>query len=241
MLEGPKELVEINPTPEGLRIGLMDGTAYSAAFTFPVPMKSRTCIDGRQGRAYPDVVVADPQGKAIHWHVGGRAQLPAIVNATVAEHFGKLVASEHAAAVRLRLEPVPEAVVEQFRGIDPDATVAEIRLADRARTSLIADLGIGSRSTALWIARNFVSNEDHQEAVADLEYEVSRQRDKVSELQDTAGRLADCSCEKDMKESARATALEEAVELLRTHGAKVLEFRAGRDDVEKVIDLLDAA
>lgn len=237
----PPDLATVDLTSEGLVITLLDGTAYTAVFSFPVPMEKRTCTDGSHGKAFPDVLVTDDKGLAAHWHIGGRAKLPEVVNNAVASHFKDVVEREHAAAGYRRLLPVPEAVVEQFRQTDPDATVEEIRLADAAHRGMVADLGMGSRTTALWIARNYIQAEVHYAVVEDLEADVVELEDKNRDLNEQVESHSECSSSGEDEPSPKVAGILSAVELLRTQGAKVLEFRAGRDDVEKVIDLLDAA
>lgn len=231
----PPELASISITAEGLVIDHLDGSRHTATFKFPIPMAQRTCTDGSHGKAFPDVVVTDDAGAVTHWFIGGRAKLPAVVNTAVAEHFKRLVGLEHTAAESKGLLPVRESVVTRFRETDPEATVEEIRRADSAYQAMVTDLGMGSRRTALWIARNFISTASHRTKLRTLEARIVELEDKDQ---------GECTCPTEAPAAARnaeADSMINVVQLLRTHGRKALEYRAGNDDVEKLIDLFDAA
>lgn len=229
------EPATVSVTAEGLVIDHIDGSRHTATFTFPIPMAQRTCTDGSHGKAFPDVVVTDGEGAVTHWFIGGRAKLPAIVNTAVAEHFKRVVGDEHAAAESLGLLPVRESVVARFRETDPNATIEEIRYAESAYQGMVEDLGMGSRRTALWIARNYISAARHLTILQALEV-------RILDLEDEEPAKCDCPEQKPEKARDEHTAsMLNVVQLLRTHGRRALEYRAGNDDVEKLIDLFDAA
>lgn len=230
---GPPELASISVTADGLVVDHLDGSRHTATFRFPIPMAQRTCVDGSHGKAFPDVVVTDSAGQVTHWFIGGRAKLPSIVNTAVAEHFKLLVGREHTAAEQRDLLPVRESVVARFRETDPNATIEEIRRADSAYQGMVTDLGMGSRATALWIARNHINTAAHL-------IQLNALAARIAELEDEEP--AKCECPAPVAvQDVRADSLLSVVELLRTQGRKALEYRAGSDDLAKVIDLFDAA
>lgn len=233
MTATPPELASISVTAEGLVIDHLDGSRHTATFRFPVPMAQRTCTDGSHGKAFPDVLVTDSAGQVTHWSIGGRAKLPAIVNTAVAERFKLFVGLEHETAEHRDLLPVRDSVVARFREMDPNATVEEIRRAESAYQGMVTDLGMGSRATALWIARNHISTAAHLTQLNALAY-------RITELEDEEPAKCECPVPEKVPD-VRADSLLSVVELLRTQGHKALEYRAGNDDLAKVIDLFDAA
>lgn len=241
----PKPILDVSRTGTEVKysttVPFGDDT-YRVTLTFPLPYSSRTCLDGAAGMARPHTRVVDTKtGKVVNWAVGGRASLPQEVNEFVAETFKFSVGREHAQAHLEGFLPVPESVLARFRTTDPEATVDEVREAQRASKAMVRDLGMGSDRTALWIARNFVTSDTHRAAlnetveleseIGDLKDDIGVLEEKIKELEKTPASAAE----------TRAVALLDALAQLRSNGRAVLEYQVGENDLDKIIDFMDSA
>lgn len=210
-----------------------DGETYTVTASFDLPQEERTCVDGFDGQAIPRVEVAASSTEIVrHWFFGGRSVLPAGVNAEIELRVREAMTAEHEYMVWRGITPVPQAAVASHRAVDPDISVSDVRRAMAVYARMAAETSTASTRTAIWIARNFVARQEHEDAVAQA---VDEATDDLPTLRPVEEEDRDRFIRQDH------AALQGAIEALRASGAGILEFRAGTNDVEKVLDYLDDA
>lgn len=206
------------------------GEEFTVRASFSMPRAERTCVDGYHGQAIPAVEVAASSTDIVrHWYFGGRAALPESVNTEVELRVREAMAKEHEACGNAGTLPVAQEKVAVHRAVDPDVSVADIRRAMAIYDRMATETSSASTRTAIWIARNFVTNGEHEEAIAQT----------IDEVTD------DLSTKTPVKEEDRDRfirqeheALQDALDKLRTSGAMILEFRPGTSELDKVLDYL---
>lgn len=204
---------------------------YEVCASFTMPRAERICVDGYNSRAIPAVEVTSSSTEIVrHWFFGGRSSLPDAVNAEVELLVREAMDLEHALAASAGIPPVPQEQVARHRAVDPDISVADIRRAMAIYGQMAAGTTSATTRTAVWIARNFVSNREHEDALAEAQDEAD------DAVQETAEPWEET---RDGVLVARAESVLEAVETLRRSGPSVLQFRAGTSELEKVLDYLE--
>lgn len=195
----------------------------SADFTFILPRAERTCPTGTE-QAIPVVGVRRVIGGATEPWIDGD-DLPEATNSMIQTALQAAIVREHRIAVQAGTLPVSVATVERFHLTDGAATVTDIRNAAQVADKMAGEDFASADSMALWIARNFVDSEDHGRQVAILQEKIDDQDDAV------------CECDPPINPQQQAQL--EAIETLRVHGERVLQFRPGTTVVDQLLDLID--